>query len=99
MNNDNVVSMNTADGDSTITTTGASSTMNSNALIGNTTTNYSSSFPYFSTTAVNYNLTVKKVINGYVVDYCYLTYIAKTEKELGKLILNILNPKKVGKRG
>ncbi len=45
------------------------------------------------------NLTVKPAVNGYIVEYAYATYIAKNEKELNKLIVQLLNPNKGKKHG
>ncbi len=50
------------------------------------------SYPYPTTAVYNTNLTVRSVSNGFVVDYGYVTYVAKTQKELSKLIAQLLTP-------
>lgn len=61
-------------------------------------------WPYYdtgstSTYIINQDLTVKRAMNGYVVTLSYNTYIAKNEKDLNKLIVQLLNPKKGKKNG
>lgn len=49
---------------------------------------------YITTTnSYNHGTVVKKAMNGYVVESGYQLFIAKNEKELTKVLMNILNPK------
>lgn len=87
---------NTSTTDTTLTTvTGIAET----APYTNSGTTFISGYqPYTTITTFSTNLTVRAVTNGFVVDFQYSTYVAKTQKELNKLITQLLTPSKKGKK-
>ena len=86
MDSNNVVNIVGTDNTTLTTTgTGVSITADSNLLYNGN--------GFITSTVYNYGTTVKKAVNGYVVENGYQIYIAKNEKELTKVLMNILNPK------